>query len=371
MSALFNDPHIRYPIYNLDLPFSDYIIQSQHNIATTRNDLHDTKELILTANSPYELTPKNPSNTGVLLLHGLLDTPFIMKDIGLRLQERCLVRSILLPGHGTVPGALLNVDYHAWLQAVKYGIHSFKNQVDKLYIVGFSTGASLALYHALHHAKIDGIVLLAPAIKIRSKLDFSTNWHRVISWAWERAKWLHIQTENDYAKYQSIPFNAGYQVYLLSHLIKSLSKTKKITCPLFYILTDADTTVSAQATMRYYETYAKPSDRMVIYNNELTSTNLPNTIIRESAFPKMNIEGISHIALPVSPSNPHYGAHGDYANASHIYATNTVYGAFSRVENMVYDFLYQSKLTSEARKRLTYNPDFDWMADQIMKFIFS
>ncbi|MGI9500774.1 MAG: hypothetical protein ACR2P3_12090, partial [Geminicoccaceae bacterium] len=42
---------------------------------------------------------------GILLIHGLNDTPFSMWDLGSRFAKACyLVRGVLLPGHGTVPG---------------------------------------------------------------------------------------------------------------------------------------------------------------------------------------------------------------------------------------------------------------------------
>ena len=153
---LFQDPHIDYPIDNLDLHFTDYIHLTKKTIAEHRVDLHQYRELIIEANSPFELRPTNPivstqtptkMKYGALLIHGLLDSPFIMKDAGLHLQSQgLLVRSILLPGHGTVPGSLLNVKYEDWLQAVRYGIASLAKDVEHIFLVGFSTGASLSIY---------------------------------------------------------------------------------------------------------------------------------------------------------------------------------------------------------------------------------
>src|SRR5438552_16089884 len=106
------------------------------------------------------------------MVHGLFDCPFVMRDVGEHLQKQnLLVRSHLLPGHGTVPGALLNVSYQDWINAANYAITNLSKDVEKIFLVGFSTGASLMLYHALQQSNknIAGLILLAPAIQLYSK----------------------------------------------------------------------------------------------------------------------------------------------------------------------------------------------------------
>ncbi len=183
---LFQDPHINDPIDDLDLPFAEYITRCQTIIQQTRLDLIDNPHAnaIVQANSPFELRPTTATKKisyGVLLIHGLLDSPFMVRDFGYALQsEGALVRSILLPGHGTRPGALLNVTFEQWLQAVRYGIASFVGQVDRLVLVGYSTGASLALHESLQHPGLHRIGLTSPALKLYSKIAFASNWYRAI-----------------------------------------------------------------------------------------------------------------------------------------------------------------------------------------------
>lgn len=367
------DPKTHHPIENLDLPFSQYISQCKSLIESTRVDLDQHPEKTILANCPFEFQPSHgDGKTGMLLVHGLLDSPFIMRDIGLRLQEKgFLARGLLLPGHGTTPGDLLSVNYQQWIQAVRYGIASLKKEVEHIYIVGFSTGATLGLYHALHQAPISGLISLAPAIKIRSKFDFSTNWHTIISWFWERAKWLRVAPEDDYAKYQSIPFNAAYQVYKLTQLIKKLSKTHSLNCPLFFVLSLADSTVSSRASIEYFHDHANPKNQMLLYAREKNHENDLNTIVRSSIYPEMHIQDFSHVSLPLSPNNEHYGKHGDSIHASRIDVKEGAftYGAFNKLENQIFDLLYASKLIQMKRKRLSYNPDFDFLMEKMFEFI--
>ncbi len=336
--------------------------------------------MIVETNSPFELQPQRPSadgkiKYGALLIHGLFDSPFVMKDIGLFLQSQgILTRAILLPGHGTVPGSLLNIDYQAWLQAVNYGIATLEKDVDHIFLVGFSTGASLSLYHTLKNPKIAGLLLTSPAIKIRSAIDFTTNWYRCISWAFERAKWFRITEENDYARYQSIPFNAAYQVYRLTKEITSISKTKRLNCPVFMVISEDDKTVSSSASIEYFQQHAHSKSRLVLYDNKPTKWEDPRLIVRRSAYPELKIVSFSHTCIPVATTNPHYGKEGDFVDASHIDENlqnhlQIIYGAYSKGEESLNRLLYKLKLTKYHHKRLTFNPDFHYLMHEVTRFI--
>jgi len=206
--------------------FQEYIADSQMMIRQARLDLGgENADWIVQANSPAEFIPEEKPSKGILLIHGLFDSPFVLQSVFDYYRDKgFLVRSILLPGHGTVPGDLLSVRLDEWKKAVAFGIDSFKGQVDTLWVAGHSTGASLALYHAYQGAPIDKLILFAPAIKIKSAIDFTGNWHRLISWAWPRTKWFALREETDYAKYLSIPFNAAHQVFLLTKELAKLAE---------------------------------------------------------------------------------------------------------------------------------------------------
>lgn len=369
---LFQDPKIDYPIYDPNLAFQDYISRSKIIIANTRQDLtKNNAELIIEANAPFELVPKQKAKYGALLIHGLLDSPYIMRDIGNRLCEKgMLVRSIMLPGHGTVPGALLNTDYIEWLQAVRYGIDTLKQEVEKIYLVGFSTGASLSLFHAAEDHLINGLIMIAPAIKINSAFAFATNWHRVISWAWQRAKWFHISEEIDYVKYSSVTFNAIYQVYRLANEVKKLSNAKLASYPLYVILSNEDKIVCSYASTEYFNHNKNPFNRMLMYSGKPLEFEDQRISVRNSAYSDLNILNFSHITMPVSPANPHYGPEGDYPLAS-CFDKNITYGAFDKVDTYFRNLLYNLKLSSMRYRRLTYNPDFEFMMNEMENFIFS
>jgi esterase/lipase len=371
-SRLFVDSQLQHPIDDLSLSFTDYIARCKVLISQHRCDLNTADaEKIITANAPFELRPQKPAQCGALLIHGLFDSPLMMRDIGLQLQAQgILTRAILLPGHGTVPGDLLHVDYHQWLQAVRYGIATFSKEVKTLFLIGFSTGASLALYHTLQNTHgIAGVILLSPALKINSVFASLANMHQAFSRVWPRAAWFH-QDKNemlDYAKYYSIPFNAVYQVYKLTQAIK---KEKPATLPLLFALSQNDNTVCSNASLDYFHHQLHAKNHLLLYSNDATFATDPRITQRHTSYPLLRIRDFSHLSLPISPRNPHYGEEGDYRFASHIKTDDqTIYGEFSPSQIYFNEWLFKLKLSSHHYQRLTFNPDFDFLMRRMKQFI--
>ena len=51
-----------------------------------------------------------------------------MGDIKDRFKDKYWIRSILLTGHGTILGNLVNLDYSEWVEAIDTGINSFEER---------------------------------------------------------------------------------------------------------------------------------------------------------------------------------------------------------------------------------------------------
>ncbi len=335
----FQDPHISYPTTYAS--FEEYKKQCRTLIEHHRKDLiSSSREKIVDANTPFELRPAAATKQGVLLIHGLLDCPFMLKDIALSLQSELLVRSILLPGHGTVPGALLNIKKEDWIRTVKENIAQLKKEVEKIILIGFSTGGTLALHHALHDEMISGICLIAPALKINSHIDFASNWYQMISPFWPRAAWLNCTKEMDYTKYQSICFNSVYEVYTLAKKTLEIAETRPLHCPQWIAIPNADHTIRSKKTLDYFKTHTKEKDQCLIYARPSFSEKNKKITIRSTIYPELNVKDFSHVNLPIAPDNIHYGKKGDYP------------------ENKTHPILM-------------YNPDFDFFIQHMKEFIFS
>ncbi len=371
---IFVDPGVNYPDNDLSLPFNEYITRCTAWVTQHRTDLADPVNAakIIIANTPFELKPPSKPTVGALLIHGLYDAPLIMRDIGNHLcAQGLLVRSILLPGHGTVPGGLLNVTYEDWLQSVNYGIASLEKEVEKIVLVGFSTGANLALYYFLKNSntKITSIISLAPAIKINSPFAFISNWYPLISKTFPSTKWFYKSVENDYAKYQSITFNSIYQVYRLAQDLKKISK--QIPCPQLLVITENDKTINSRAALNYFKQYASSDSKVILYSNKLKKYLDERMTVRPAKYPTLNIADFSHVALPTAPDNFHYGKNGDYIHASHVEknlnaVSKVIYDTSNNIKNGIF---YHFKIQKKPRLRLTFNPDFDFLCCAISSFI--
>ena len=67
-----------------------------------------------TSNRSYELAPPDPKG-GVLLVHGLTDSPYSMRGIAETFYaEGFHVVVLRLPGHGTIPASLRDVSWKDW-----------------------------------------------------------------------------------------------------------------------------------------------------------------------------------------------------------------------------------------------------------------
>ncbi|MGC8580232.1 MAG: alpha/beta hydrolase [bacterium] len=108
--------------------------------------------------------------TDVILIHGLSGSAADMEYIADNLSNAGYrTFSVNLPGHGTDPGDLLHINMQNWVDAVESRINAC---TDKIFIIGLSMGALLALYcTVMHQDRIKGIILLSPAIRLYGRLN--------------------------------------------------------------------------------------------------------------------------------------------------------------------------------------------------------
>jgi alpha-beta hydrolase superfamily lysophospholipase len=216
-------------------------------------------------NRSFELPAPAPRG-GVLLLHGMSDSPYSLRALGEALNRRGYwVIGLRLPGHGTAPSGLLDVRWEDMAGAVRLAMARLTERVGvrPLHIVGYSTGAPLALDFALD--AIEGrttpvpasLVLVSPAIGI----------HRAAAAAqWKRRAaslpglgglaWLNVEPEFDPYKYNSFATNAGEQVHRLTQTVSrriarlASSNGTGALPPMLVFKSNADSTVSTDAVVQ-------------------------------------------------------------------------------------------------------------------------
>lgn len=364
-----------YPKITNQLPFADYIDACRHMVKMRRQDLHRYQHLtdtIINANSPFESQINSPQKKriGVLLTHGLLDCPFTFDEINSQLhQQGIMTRALLLPGHGTRPEDLIKVSYHDWLQVVRYGIDSLRAEVDCIFLMGYSTGASLSLYHALQDNHLAGLILIAPAIKLRAPVEIGSTLYHLSNQLSKNKDWVLHAEENDYAKYRSIAFNGVRQVVKLSEAIRDMSRQTMINQPTLMILSREDETIASDEAIAFFNATPNPQNRMLLYSDKPFAHADARIATRLTNKMAANMSSMSHPALAFSANNPHYGESGDYVNASRLNNGNYVYGAYNNIELKAFDIMNKFGFIDKQRRILTYNPDFSFMVESILAFI--
>ena len=181
-------------------------------------------------NRSFELTVDSP-RAGVLLLHGMSDSPYSLRSLGQRLQASGVsVLGLRIPGHGTAPVGLTGVHWDDMAAAVQLAMQHLHNKLgDKpVYIVGYSNGAALAVHYALSVLKdpdlppVSGLVLFSPAIGVSPAAAFAV-WQARLGHllGLKKLEWNSLLPEYDPFKYGSFAVNACDLVYRLTTEIQS------------------------------------------------------------------------------------------------------------------------------------------------------
>jgi alpha-beta hydrolase superfamily lysophospholipase len=195
-----------------------------------RGSLSDPGRWETNWNRSFELPVQSP-RAGVLLLHGLSDSPYSMRSLGLRLHEEgAWVVGLRIPGHGTAPSGLLRIDWEDMDAAVRLAAAHLRDKAGThpLYLVGYSNGGALAVLYALTALEDpslpapSGIVLISPEIGV-SKLAALAVWQERLGHllGLEKLAWNSILPEYDPYKYQSFALNAGKLAHELTREIQS------------------------------------------------------------------------------------------------------------------------------------------------------
>jgi alpha-beta hydrolase superfamily lysophospholipase len=183
-------------------------------------------------NRSYTLEPAGPPQGAVVLLHGLTDSPYSLRHIAERYQEAGFtVVAIRLPGHGTVPAGLLQVEWPEWMAATRLAVREAVRRAGPdapLHIVGFSNGGALALKYAMEAIdrndlrQADQLVLVSPMVGITAFARFAgiAGWPAVFP-RWAKAAWIAILPEFNPFKYNSFPVNGARQSHQVTMALQA------------------------------------------------------------------------------------------------------------------------------------------------------
>ena len=196
----------------------------------SRGSLSDPERWSPNWNRSFTLNAESPK-AAVLLLHGMSDSPYSLRHLGERLHAAgANVLGLRMPGHGTAPSGLVDITWQDMAAAVRVAMHHLAQQNDGLpiYVVGYSTGAALAVNYALATLDdetlppIERIVVLSPAIGV-TRVAVLAVWQARLGHllGLEKLAWNAILPEYDPFKYGSFAVNAGNIVYQLTNEIQN------------------------------------------------------------------------------------------------------------------------------------------------------
>ena len=373
-------------------------------------------------NRTFELVPQQPV-AGALLIHGLSDSPYSMRAIAQSLYERdVLSLGMRMPGHGTAPAGLLDVQWEDFVAAVRIGLKHLQQRMGDapVFIVGYSNGAALAVDYALSPLEglmvpqVDALVLLSPAIGV-APIAVLAKWQGRLGHlaGLEKLAWNSIQLEFDPYKYNSFTVNAGDQIYQLTSTIEQRIDNLTAAHGLEYfprtlaIQSVVDATVPPRALLeklymklkkysghelilfdvnRHTETEpllradpepmvqsllegpALPFDLTLVTNADAFTDDVMSRIkIAQSPFVidqplpfawPATVFSLSHVAIPFRPDDPLYGASHKPGDTQITLGSVNIKGERNLLQIPDSFFL-----------RLRYNPFFDYMMQRIIEFL--
>lgn len=384
--------HNEYYNFDSELSFQQYLKRTQEQIAAVHPSAHEVVEpggqlTVLDLIKPIELASENFSSCdakdrrGILFVHGLTDSPFLLRDIAHHLKQYpcLLLRSLLLPGHGTVPGDLVDVQYQDWQSLVDFGASKmWEAAVDHYYIVGYSTGAVLALDYLArttnrseNDSMLKGVVLLSPAVELDNPLIGLVNLFTPLRDLLPHFAWWQLEEDADVFKYESFPINAAKQI---DGLVKEMSagiERSGVPIPMLMVVSEDDTTVDSFAAVDFFDRHGNEKSQLITYQRgaENHCIEKERYCFRRSSFPERQMISFSHIALPISPENFHYGEDASYYYCSHYRnKPDKLKVCLSSAKGSI-PFAETNYDPAVVVRRSTYNPDFLFMLEKIHAFI--
>lgn len=289
--------------------FKEYRKDIKEYIKNNRNFISKDEASELEYNLPFEINNASNSNIrkGILLVHGLGDSPFYFKNIATRLAlQGFLVRVILLPGHGNNPIDLKYVKSNAWSNAVKHQILLIKKEVDELWLGGFSTGANLVTSYALQDESIKGLLLFSPAFKSNFTGLFLASYAKYVK------TWADNEPSDNQIHYTALTMNGASLYYETTQVVQNLLKNKIYNKPVIIALSQGDSIINKEYVLSTFETKFTNSNSKLIWYGDNNPIKDKRVSVYAQKIIKEKISNISHTSILFDKNNTYYGKNGEY-----------------------------------------------------------
>jgi len=192
------------------------------------------------------LGDKKNGHIGIVLVHGFTGSPAAMRPWAEYLNARGYsVRVPRLPGHGTVPADLNNVNWQEWPAKVKAEIVELQEHCSQIFVTGLSMGGGTTLNVAAELGEqLSGIILVNPMIHVRGvspTLAFAIS--RVVKFGKSVGNDIKRKGVTEYS-YDKLPYRGIYQLLTMLKLTRAALPTVKLPIQLFHSVDDHTLPVS-------------------------------------------------------------------------------------------------------------------------------
>ena len=132
---------------------------------------------LLPGAEPWSHHATDDGAAGVLALHGFTGNPSSMRGLAQAMAGGGFhVELPVLPGHGTTIEDMLTTRWADWTGEVDAAYTRLAERAERIVVAGLSMGGALALWTALAHPEVVGLVLVNPATRaqpaeVRAMLD--------------------------------------------------------------------------------------------------------------------------------------------------------------------------------------------------------
>lgn len=293
--------------------FSQYVEETTRWIDTHRRYVTDNRQEELSHQVPFEIKPAHPNGKGVLMIHGFTDSPYNFVDIAKSLaDEGYLVRAVVLPGHGTKPEDMQPVTIDDWDRLIDEQTRILRYDVSEVYLAGFSTGANLAVHEAYENKAVDGLILISPALSVRTSLV------HFVPFVSHFIDWLRTPEEagggNNAFRYRTAPMQALDTFKDSMDSAMGRLQSSPYEKPVVVFMAQNDSIVDTQELLPLMQKqFTSARSRFVWYGDTLPEGTIASdkrlTVLTDY-LPKYRIRSFSHLGLVYSPENPYFGING-------------------------------------------------------------
>jgi esterase/lipase len=169
------------------------------------------------------------SDTGVILIHGLMAAPEEVRPWAIFMREKGLtVYAPRLSGHGTSSRDLSVRNYNDWLDSVDRGHAILKTCCKKIMVAGFSTGAGLALQSViLKPHDFEAVIAISAPLRFKSfssrfaeTLNGFNNFCNIVGMSSFAMEFMKNDADNPHINYLRCPVSSFVQVKKLMKKVR-------------------------------------------------------------------------------------------------------------------------------------------------------